>query len=723
MNAQIARVRDVQLDEEGDEASGEQWFQPFLHDLVCTLRAPAFVLSAKDGQLGGGVQGYYVADRRALSRLIVSVEGSEPAPLGHELVGGSSARFSATVRGLGDRGADPTVLVERQRGFDGLALVETIVVTSFARAPVSATLSVSASSDLAEIAAIKSGRPVEQTLRGQACPGGLRWDAPGGSRVELCATPPPDTVDPLTGTLGWAVSVPSGASVSVVVRAEVSPAQVGPAGQAPTVLPVHDGQAPPVARVRCEDARLPRLLEQSLADLAALRLRDPLQPADVFLAAGAPWFLTLFGRDSIWAARMLLPLGTTLASGTLRTLARRQGTRVDTATAQEPGKIPHEIRSGPIEVSDVVRLPPLYYGTVDATPLWAILLHDAWRWGMPGGEVEALLDNLERALEWMSEHALGRHGFLQYADKSGSGLSNQGWKDSGDSIQFADGSLAEPPVALCEVQAYAYEAACKGADLLEAFGRAGAARWREFAARLAERFRSSFWVDSPTGPFPAIALDGRGRPVDTITSNLGHLLGTGLLDQAETDLVVEHLGSEDMNSGFGLRTMSRSSGGFNPLSYHGGSVWTHDTAIAVLGLRRVGTARADETASRLIQGLLAAAEAFEWRLPELYGGQSAARRQAPLPYPAACRPQAWSAAAAVSILQALTGLHADVPGNQLWVAPLRPAPVGAIDVHGLMVGEHRVSVHVDAEGTPRVDGLPARMRVHTQAPARAEPNP
>ncbi len=232
--------------------------------------------------------------------------------------------------------------------------------------------------------------------------------------------------------------------------------------------------------------------------------RDPVDPRDCFLAAGSPWFLTLFGRDSIWAARMLLPLGTDLAGGTLRTLARRQGRVAVPDTEEQPGKILHEVRRAQLDLGPALQLPPVYFGTVDATPLWVCLLADAWRWGLAPGQVEALLPDLERALSWLVTDAdADGDGFLEYVDHSGHGLANQGWKDSGDSIQWADGRLADPPIALCEVQGYAYEAAVSGADLLDAFGRPGSDRLREWAQALRTRFRGSFWVEDAVGAYPA----------------------------------------------------------------------------------------------------------------------------------------------------------------------------------------------------------------------------
>jgi glycogen debranching enzyme len=492
---------------------------------------------------------------------------------------------------------------------------------------------------------------------------------------------------------GWDVALPAKghweATVEVTATAPGGPPVVAP--------PTRElWQAPAVT---AGDHRLPALVERSVADLAGLLAADPTATDDHYLTAGAPWYLTLFGRDSLWAARMALPLGTDLAAGTLRTLARRQGTRTDPSTEEEPGKILHEVRIGPAG-------PEHYYGTVDATPLWISLLHDAWRWGLADAEVAALLPNLEAALGWLQDAA--GDGFVRYVDNAGV-LSNQGWKDSFDSIQFADGRLADPPIALCEVQAYAFAAALEGAALLDAFGRPGGDGWRDWAAGLRDRFRSAFWVEDRRGRYPAIALDGDGRPVDSVTSNIGHLLGTGLLDEAETAAVVRRLAAPDLDSGFGLRTMSARSVGFNPLSYHGGSVWSHDTAIALRGLSAVGTADAAAVAASLARGLLAAAPAFEFRLPELYGGESAGGGRRPLAYPAACRPQAWSAGAALVVLTATLGLTPDLPAGRLTLRPMRPSPVGELTVRGLRVAGQPLDVRLTAAGDPEILTAPADL--------------
>ena len=390
---------------------------------------------------------------------------------------------------------------------------------------------------------------------------------------------------------------------------------------------------------------------------------------------------------------MLLPLGTELAAGTLRTLASRQGMVDEPVSAEEPGKILHEIRRPPADGRATV-LPAVYYGTVDATPLWVCLLADAWRWGMPAAEVAALLPAAERALQWMvTDGDSDGDGFLEYVDKSGRGLANQGWKDSGDSIRFADGRIAVGPVALAEVQSYAYEAALAGADLLDAFHRPGGDRWRGYAADLRLRFAEKFWCSDDLGPYPVLALDGAKSPVDAPASNMGHLLASGIVPPAQARQIADRLIHPSMSSGFGLRTMSSAAGGYSPLSYHCGSVWPHDTAIAIHGLCRAGF---PAQAMVLAEGLLAAGAAFGGRLPELFGGFSRDEMPVPVPYPASCRPQAWSAASAVVLVQSMLGLVVDVPAGEIRISP---APgVGALAVSGLRVAGADLDVTVDSAG-------------------------
>ena len=458
--------------------------------------------------------------------------------------------------------------------------------------------------------------------------------------------------------------------------------------------------------VQADDRRFTALLNRSLTDLDGLLLAEREHPEDVFAGAGAPWFLTLFGRDSLWAARLALPFSVDLAGGTLRTLARAQGERSDPATGEMPGKILHELRRADFEVNGM-SLPARYYGTIDATALWVCLLHDAWRWGLPEEEVRALLPNLRAALFWITGLAdTDGDGFAEYLDETGRGLANQGWKDSGDAVRFADGTQAAPPVALAEVQGYQHEAVLRAAELLSALGQPadGLAEW---ASALRARFRSTFWVSTSEGRFPALALDGEKRPVDSLTSNIGHLLGTGLVDAAESEEIGALLLGPALAPGFGLRTMASTAGGFSPLSYHCGSVWPHDTAVVVRALSESGqSARAAELGMQLVR----AAGAFGYRMPELFAGYGPEDVDAPLPYPASCRPQAWSAAAAVTLLVTFLGLRVDVPAGKVTVEPPRPSPVGALRVTGLPLAGGVLDVAIDAAGNVTELRLPPGLR-------------
>jgi glycogen debranching enzyme len=684
--------------------------QPLLHDLVATVAAPSSALSGRDGQIrGSGVQGVFHTDVRVLSAAILRVDGHEPDGIGYATEGSGVARFVGLARHLGDDTPDPTVRVDRVRRVSPDGMAEDIRLASTATAPVFGTVTVDLACDLAPIEQVKSGG-VCQDREPVRTSGALTWPTDTG---EVTVAGEDAWLDPDLPRLVWQVALAPGEQVVLRWRLTVRHANA--------IVRAPDGpvewQRP---EVRADDQRLVRLLDRALDDLSSLRLTEQSAPGDTFLGAGVPWFLTLFGRDSIWAARMMLPLGTELAAGTLRTLARRQGTRVDPETGEAPGKIMHELRGHPFVVpGQGPCLPATYYGTADATPLWISLLHDAWRWGMPAGQVAELLPKLEAALGWLAGHAdPDGDGFLEYIDQTGRGLANQGWKDSGDSVRYHNGLIAPPPIALCEVQGYAYAAALQGANLLDAFGRAGGDRWREYAEAMAARFQERFWIPGADGGYPALALDRDKRPVDSLTSNIGHLLGTGLLTADQSRIVAARLVAPDMASGYGLRTMSILDSGYAPLSYHCGSVWPHDTAIVLSGLVRDGFGA---EAAVLAEGLLAAAEEFEYRLPEVYSGDARDEISRPIPYPAACRPQAWSAAAAVAVLTALLGVEADVPAGELRVTPPAGTPLGAIAVRGLRLAGQPFEVVLERGAPPAVSGLPEGIRLTIAPPVPVAP--
>ncbi|WP_323138272.1 amylo-alpha-1,6-glucosidase (plasmid) [Streptomyces sp. NBC_01340] len=640
--------------------------------------------------------------RRELDEEGVDVEQRDDGP--------GRSRFVGLAQALGDAVPDPTVRVDRRRIVNPGLLTEQLTVRSTATTPVRLAVRVEVAGDLVTLDHTKAGlaprSPAKATSELSSGDGVLRW---GDGAVEVAVSAPGATPDAERSTLTWTLTVKPGESADLHLAVEVSEpdAVVTAADPRPT------WQRPDVI---ADDRRLPALVAQSLDDLHSLRMAVAASPGDTFLAAGVPWFFTLFGRDGLWAARMLLPLGTDLALGTLRTLASQQGTRTDPAAEEEPGKILHEVRRGVFDDGMGLRLPPVYYGTVDATPLWICLLHDAWHWGLPAADIEPLLPALQAALGWIESAAQAGDGFLSYIDSSGTGLANQGWKDSGDAARFADGRLADAPLALAEVQGYAYEAALAGAALLDAFGLPDGDRWRTFAADRAARFRARFWVSDQQGPYPAMALDGSGRPVDAVASNMGHLLATGILNADETATVAARLAAPDMSDAYGLRTMSSQSGGFGPLRYHCGTVWPHDTAIAVTGLARTGH---PEAAARLIEGILDAAPGFDYRLPELWGGDARADTPAPVPYPAACRPQAWSAASAIALMTALTGLEPDVPAGRLRLRSTGPLPVGALTVAGLTVAGERLDVTISSDGRIESVSAPAGLIVEEHSASQS----
>lgn len=654
--------------------------QPYLHEHLTCVGAPAIWLSRRSGQVRDGVDGLYVRDRRVLSRLVVTVDGREPEPLSATLVDARTARFVGVVRGLGDPGTDPTVTLHRRRVVEPGGGTETLTLTNRARVVVEAVVAVTVAADLAAMGTVKAGDPV--TVEVTATADG--WRADDGATVRLVADPAPDG-----GTLRWRVAVPPRGEWTATLR--VSRVD-GP------VTAVVEDRAP--LRVTADDRRLDEVVRAGVRDLAALRLPDG---DDVYYAAGSPWYLTLFGRDSLWAARLALPLGWEVALGTVRALARRQGTTVDPGTGEAPGKILHEVR--PPDAA--TWLPPVYYGSVDATALFVSTVADAYRWGAPADAVRALLPNVERAVAWITAHT----GFVAYRPPADHrhGLANQAWKDSGDGVQYADGRVAVAPLALSEVQGYAYRAAHDAAWLTETLGGGGRggegggggggggpARWRAWADDLAARFRVAFRCPADGGDpaYPAIALDADGGRVDGPASNMGHLLGTGILDDAGSADVARWLGDDRLAAPFGLRTLATTAAGYNPVSYHAGSVWPHDTVIAVLGLVRAGR---PAVAARHLRALLDAAYRFDFRLPELYGGDDG-----PTPYPPSCRPQAWAAAVGPALVTALLGLDVDAPAGRLTLRPMAPSPVGAYRVRGLRTGAGVLDVDVDAEGRAEI---------------------
>jgi glycogen debranching enzyme len=408
-----------------------------------------------------------------------------------------------------------------------------------------------------------------------------------------------------------------------------------------------------VPKVRGGWEGIRRAFERSVGDLGALRMRAGQDRRPLF-AAGMPWFMTVFGRDTAITSLQTLLLGPELAVGALQNLAELQAVEDDPAIDAEPGKIVHEVRRG--RAAD--HWFPRYYGSIDATPLFLVLLAETWRWTDDAALAQRLREPALRALEWIDRSGdRDADGFVEYHRRADRGLVNQSWKDSGDSQRFHDGRLAEPPIAPVEVQGYVYDAKRGMAELARDVwrDRALAERLEREADELRMRFDRAFWVEE-RGGFYALALDGEKQRVDSRCSNMGHLLWSGIVPPERVSTVVDQLLSEPLWSGWGIRTMASDDAAFSPLSYHNGTVWPHDTALAVWGLVRHGHTRA---ARRVARGLIEAADHFDWSLPEVFAGYARDETPFPIAYPTAARPQAWAAGTPILLLRLLLGLEPD----------------------------------------------------------------
>ena len=679
-------------------------------ETVTLVDGATFCLSDGRGDvLAGRSHGLFVRDARVLSRWELRVDGQPAEPLSVQAPEPFVAKFilrRSPRAGL----ADSTLLLVRERLIaDGLR--ETISLHNLDDESTVVALMLHADADFADLFSVKEGRAplggADMTVRDDELVLTDRTDRIRGVTVTASGDP-----IVLPGSLNWRIVVPPRQSwqAEIVVQPTWANQNVKTRFRSgehqQSSGPAHKIEAwrDTATKLEAEHPALTQILRRSESDLGALLIHDDTEDGPPFVAAGAPWFMTLFGRDSLLTAWMALPLDVGVSVGTLQQLAEAQGRRVDPITEEQPGRILHEIRGGPAS-TDVLG-GTIYYGSVDSTPLFVMLLAECWRWGADEDFVRSLLPAADAALAWAKRYGdRDGDGFIEYRRATDRGLINQGWKDSFDGINDATGHTADPPIAVCEVQGYQYAALLARAELADAFGEPGtAAELRERADVLRARFLDAFWL--PERGWYAIALDGRKRPIDALTSNVGHCLWTGIATDEHAEVIVDRLSREEMDSGFGLRTLATTMGAYNPMSYHNGSVWPHDTAIAVAGLLRYRhVPGAVPLAERLAIGLLDAGDAFGGRLPELFCGFPRSQFACPVPYPTSCSPQAWASAAPLLLVRSFLGLHPHVPHRRLVVSPLLPRAWGRVALTDLRLGD--ATVHVEAEGqAAKVRGLP-----------------
>lgn len=685
---------------------------------ITIVEGSAFCISNAAGDVvPGAPHGLIYRDTRFLSELRIRIDGQWPEPLAAEVTDPFGATFVLQAQPAPGR-ADSQVLVARHR-YVGRGLREDVVVRSYAATPIRCSLELLLGADFADVFEVKEGRATGDGHATITVDGGrlVFTHARGSFARGVIVTFGGITPELREGGAVYDLVLAPGEERGACVQ--VTPVMAG-RPITPRYLcgrPVE--RATPTERLEAWRRKLPTitsgqetfdaLLRRSTEDLAALRLFDPQYPDRPVLAAGAPWFMTLFGRDSLITSWMTMLVDPDLALGTLQTLARYQGRDVNPVTEEQPGRILHEMRFGEAATL-ALGGGHAYYGSVDATPLFVMLLGELARWGTRPAEVDALLPAADRCLSWIDEFGdRDGDGYVEYERATDHGLRNQGWKDSWDGIRDADGRIPEAPIALCEVQGYVYAALIARAYFAaERDDRELAGRLKRRADALRAAFNRDFWLED-CGWF-ALALDRDKQPVDALASNMGHCLWTGIVDDEKAPLVAARLLSDDCFSGWGVRTLARSMTGYNPLSYHAGSVWPHDNAIIAAGLVRYGMV---EEAQRVVEGLVAAAPHFGLRLPELFSGLGREEFPFPVGYPTSCSPQAWAAASPLLMLRALLRFEPDVRRGRLHVAPVAPGWLGRVRLDRLPLAGGGVSLEVEDRALT-VHDLPPGLMVATE---------
>ncbi len=688
---------------EGHQFSGES--AAMAPDTVTVLDGATFALSFTSGDIDTSAPlGFFHQDTRLVSRWLLSIDDQPFQPLAHLLEEPFRCRFVGQAMVGSSR-----LLVERER-YIGHGMREDIVLSNLSTEELSTTVRLEVGADFADLFAVKESRvSSHQQSRAQVEDGWLTLTAAGrdhpgrpvGVRVKAeGATVKKDGVSfsvNLDARGEWrgrvyALPMIDGKLVPTMFPAERAVSRTGPGRQL-------ERWREKASRFDCSDEAVEAVLARSREDIGGLRIFDGKQAPVV--AAGSPWFMTLFGRDSLLTSYQALSLDPSLAIGVLERLARYQGDQVVKDTEEQPGRILHEVRFDPDQTLQLGGK-RIYYGTIDATPLFVALLGECARWHGATSRIQALLPAADKALAWIDDYGdRDGDGFVEYQRMTSNGLANQGWKDSWNGITFADGTIAEAPIALCEVQGYVYAAFRARAALAELFDDpAGGQHWRRRADELKRAFNEQFWL-ADRGWF-ALGLDKDKRKIDALASNMGQALAFGIVDDSLAAQVARHLVAPPLFSGWGVRTLATTMGAYDPLSYHNGSVWPHDNAIIAYGLMRAGFV---PQAQQIAQGILTVADKVGGRLPELFCGLERSRYPEPVPYPTACSPQAWAAAAPVHLARALLGLEPSLPERQVRVRPRLLPGMTSLAVRGLSLAGGTVDVHAADEHTS-VTGLP-----------------
>lgn len=694
-------------------------------EVVTLVDGNAFCISDQAGDITpGAVQGLFFHDIRMLSRWELYLDGRRMEGLSFVPADPFSGDFVSRLTSK-ENERDSALVVKRSRQVSQ-GLRDEITISNFGSAPSDVTITMVVATDFADVFAVKGRRvgelanPVATAHSDQ-----LTISDPAqnvGVVVRASNASPCHTMRYTNDTVTFTVTIPPKEQWSVCLEAipilngvEATPNSDATAENSSAMVLDYTHWRNSSASFRTNHPVLRKTLARTSSDLGSLRLADSRRPGLTAIAAGAPWYMTLFGRDSLLTSWMALLLDPQLAIGTTYALAELQGRVVDPTRDEEPGKIIHEIRHI-VEPGNKHRTDDIYYGTADATPLFVMLIGELYRWGF-ADQVRALLPNVDRAMDWIENYGdRDGDGFVEYLSTSERGLKNHGWKDSFDGISFADGRIAEPATALVEVQAYVYAAYLARADIAHAEGEFDQAdHYRSRAKELKHAFNERFWL--PEKKYFAVALDHNKQQVDSLTSNIGHCLWTGILDEDKARYIADVLLSPDIFSGWGIRTLARNAIRYNPASYHNGSVWPHDTALAVTGLMRYGFV---EHAHQIVRGLLDVADHRSGRLPELFCGFDRQEFSIPVSYPAACSPQAWAAAAPLLLVRAMLQFEPNVPAGVVSAASAIPDEIGEIAVEGIALGKSRVTVAA-TRGRVSVTGLPAAIRLKEVRNERSHP--